>query len=47
MTAAADTWEQISLTFTPTEIGVVEIISECYGGSSYTGYVDDLSITQV
>lgn len=46
MTAAADTWEQITLTFTPTETGVVEIISECYGGSSYTGYIDDLSITQ-
>lgn len=47
MSAAADTWQQITLTFTPTEAGVVEIISECYGGSTYTGYIDDLSITQV
>ena len=47
MTAAADTWEQVTLTFTPTEIGVVEILTECYGGSTYTAYVDDLSVTQV
>jgi hypothetical protein len=47
MTAAADTWEQVILTFTPTEIGVVEILAEGYGGSTYTAYVDDISITQV
>lgn len=46
MTAAADTWEQVSLTFTPTEDGVVEITTECYGGSTFTGYIDDLTITQ-
>ena len=46
MTAAADTWEQVSLTFTPTEQGVVEIFAYAYGGSTYTGYVDDLTITQ-
>jgi hypothetical protein len=47
MTAAADTWEQVILNFTPTEIGVVEILAECYGGSTFTAYVDDISITQV
>lgn len=46
MTAAADTWEQVSLTFTPTEIGAVEVLAECWGGSTYTGYVDDLTIIQ-
>lgn len=46
MTAAADTWEQITLTFTPTAIGVVEILAECYGGTTHTAYVDDISITQ-
>lgn len=46
MTAAADTWQQITLTFTPTEVGVVEILAECYGGTTYTGYIDDLTITQ-
>lgn len=47
MTAAADTWEQVSLSFTPTETGVVEILAECWGGTTFTGYVDDISITQV
>lgn len=47
MNAAADTWEQVTLSFTPTEVGVVEILAECYGGSTYTAYVDDLSVTQV
>jgi hypothetical protein len=47
MTAAADTWEQVSISFTPTEAGVVEILAECWGNISYTGYIDDLSITQV
>ena len=47
MTAAADTWEQVTLTFTPTEVGVVEILAECWGGTTHTAYVDDISITQV
>lgn len=46
MTAAADTWEQVSLSFTPTESGVVEIFAYAYGGTNHTGYVDDLTITQ-
>jgi hypothetical protein len=46
MTAAANTWERVSLSFTPTESGVVEIFAYAYGGSTYTGYVDDLSISQ-
>lgn len=47
MTAAADTWEQVTLSFTPTEAGVVEILAECWGGTTFTAYVDDISITQV
>lgn len=47
MTAAADTWEQVSINFTPTEAGVVEILAECWGGSTYTGYIDDLTIIQI
>jgi hypothetical protein len=46
MTAIADTWEEVTLTFTPTVNGVVKIQTYCYGGSTYTGYVDDLTITQ-
>lgn len=47
MTAAADTWQQVTLSFTPTEVGVVEILAECYGGSTFTAYVDDINVTQV
>lgn len=46
MTAAADTWEELTLTFTPNEAGVVEIEAQCYGGTTYSGYVDDQTITQ-
>jgi hypothetical protein len=47
LTAAADTWEQVSISFTPTEVGVVEILAECWGGSTNTGYIDELSIIQI
>jgi|694.fasta_scaffold00807_38 hypothetical protein len=47
MTGAADTWEQVILNFTPSTAGVVEILAECYGGTTLTGYVDDITITQV
>jgi len=46
MTAAIDTWEQVTINFTPTEAGVVEIEVQCYGGTTYSGYVDDLSVSQ-
>jgi hypothetical protein len=46
MTAPAETWQQISLNFTPTESGVVDIFVECWGGSTFTGYIDDLTIIQ-
>jgi hypothetical protein len=43
MTAAADTWEQRTITFTPTETGVVSITVEAYGGTTFIGYADDFS----
>jgi len=46
ITAAADTWEELTITFTPTEIGVIEIRAEAYGGTTHSGWVDDLTITQ-
>jgi hypothetical protein len=46
MTAAADTWEELTITFTPTVAGVVQIVAEAYGGSTYSGYVDDMTISQ-
>jgi hypothetical protein len=39
-------WQQVSLpAFTPTQKGVVEIEVQAYG-NTYTGYVDDLTVTQ-
>lgn len=46
ITLGADTWEEVTLQFTPTANGVVQIQAYCYGGSTYNGYVDDLTITQ-
>ena len=46
MTAAADTWEQVIITFTPTEVGVVELLAECWGGTTYSLYVDDFTVSQ-
>jgi hypothetical protein len=46
ITAAIDTWEELSFTFTPTEAGVVEIYAYCYGSLTESGYVDDIDITQ-
>ena len=46
VSAAADTWAEQTITFTPTEIGVVEITAEAYGGTTFSGWVDDLTISQ-
>lgn len=43
--AAVDTWEQLTISFTPTVTGGVEITAEAYGGSTYNLYVDDLDWT--
>lgn len=47
LAGSADTWYMVSITFTPTEIGVVEITVECYGGTTYNLYLDDFSTSQV
>jgi hypothetical protein len=46
MTAAANTWAEQTITFTPTEVGVVEITAEAWGGTTHSGWVDDLTISQ-
>lgn len=46
MTAAINTWEEVTVTFTPTEAGVVELFAYAYGGTTFAGWIDDLSITQ-
>jgi hypothetical protein len=47
MTAAANTWEMVSITFTPTKAGAVDIYAHAFGGSTFSGYVCNLTATQV
>ena len=44
--AAASTYETITLTFTPTEAGVVDVIFRAYGGTTYSAWIDRMSILQ-
>jgi hypothetical protein len=44
MTAAIDTWEQISIPFTPTENCVVELLAQAYGGTTLNGYIADVTV---
>ena len=46
MTAAADTWETVTITFTPTKPGGVDIYAYAFGGTTYSGYVCNLSASQ-
>lgn len=41
-----NTWEQLTLTFTPTESGVVEAYFQCHGGTTYSVNIDDFSVSQ-
>jgi hypothetical protein len=43
---AVNAWEEETITFTPTETGVVEITAEAWGGTTFSGWVDDLTISQ-
>ena len=45
-TANVDTWQEVTLTFTPISSGTIYIRAEVFGGNSYTGYVDSVSLTQ-
>jgi hypothetical protein len=39
-------WEEETITFTPTETGVVEITAEAWGGTTHSGWIDDLTVSQ-
>lgn len=41
-----NTWEQITLNFTPTSSGYVEVVIEAYDGPGYDIYFDDVTATQ-
>lgn len=46
MTNSENTWQQVTLQFTPTEAGYIDIDVIAYGGTSYIGYCDDVAMTQ-
>lgn len=45
LTVGADTWEQLSVTATPTETGVIEFFIDC-DGTAGSVFVDDIAVTQ-
>jgi hypothetical protein len=46
MTAAANTWETVTITFTPTKAGGVDIYAYAFGGNTFFGYVCNLTASQ-
>lgn len=44
--ASQDMWERLTIQFTPTESGVVQIEAHAYGGTTYSVYVDDITYSQ-
>lgn len=46
MSGSAGTWEQLSMSFTPTEAGTAWVEAQFFGGTTYTGTIDDLEISQ-
>ena len=46
MTAAANTWETVTITFTPTKAGGVDIYAYAFGGTTFSGFVSNLTASQ-
>ena len=46
MAAIADTWETVTITFTPSKPGAVDIYAYAFGGTTYSGYVCNLTASQ-
>jgi len=46
MTAAINTWETVTITFTPTKPGAVNIYAYAFGGASLSGFVSNLTAAQ-
>jgi hypothetical protein len=44
--ADANEWSEVSLNFTPETDGVIEFFVDAFGGSTHTGYIDDIAIFQ-
>lgn len=46
MTAAINTWETVTITFTPSKAGAVDIYAYAFGGTTHSGYVCNLTASQ-
>ena len=46
LTAAADTWQEVTLSFTPADSVELSIMFEAFGCNSHTAYIDSVSVTQ-
>jgi hypothetical protein len=46
LSVAADTWDQLSLSFTPSAAGVIELEAQVWGGTTYSVFVDDIEVLQ-
>lgn len=46
MTAAANTWETVTITFTPSKAGAVDIYAHAFGGTTFSGYVCNITASQ-
>lgn len=46
MSNTANTWEEVTITCTPTSAGVITVFGECYGSIGDSVYFDDITITQ-
>jgi hypothetical protein len=47
LTASANTWDTVTITFTPTKPGAVDIYAYAFGGTTFSGYVSNLTAFQV
>lgn len=41
----ANAWESVQITFTPSEAGIVEVLAEAWGGTTYSGWVNHLEVS--
>ena len=44
LSATADTWQQLSISFTPTADAVIDFYVSAYGGTNLTGYWDEFVV---
>jgi hypothetical protein len=44
MTVAQNQWELVSVSFTPSETGVIDVWVEVWGGTTYNLWIDDFSV---